>query len=434
MTNDMQQILKLALPAIISNITVPLLGLVDLTIVGHMGNEVYIAAIAIGSMAFNVIYWLFGFLRMGTSGMTAQALGQRDGDAILKNGIRSLTIAVGIGLLMVVLRGPLRWCVMEIMQVQPSSAAMVRLYFDICIFGAPACLAMYSLTGWFIGLQTTRIPMIVAIAQNVINIVLSVALVYGLGMNVEGVALGTTLSQWIAFAVSLVLAVSVLRLMIPKGTDLQYSFSDIFCRSELRRFFSVNSHIFLRTLCLVAVNTYFTSAGSAQGTMMLAVNTLLMTLFTIFSYVMDGFAYAGEALAGRHYGSGDRSALQKVVRQLLKTGTVLSCIFTIAYALGGNMFLSLITDNASVLQAASPYRFYTVMIPLLSFMAFIYDGVFIGITATRQMLVSCAIAAALFFLTYITLSPFIGNNALWTAYLAFLACRGAIQHLQMRSI
>ena len=304
-----KRILQLAVPSIISNITVPLLGLVDVAIVGHIGDAAYIGAIAVGSMLFNVIYWLFGFLRMGTSGMTSQALGRRDFAEVVRLLIRSLGIGVGIGLLFFILQRWLIGCGLWAMSPEADVVELARRYCYVCIWGAPAVLGLYGFTGWYIGMQNTRIPMVVSLSQNVVNIVASLVLVFVCRMTVEGVALGTVIAQWWGFLMACVLY----RLYYRRLGKYDYR-QHLFASEPLKRFFSLNRDIFLRTVCLVAVNLFFTAAGSRESTLVLAVNTLLMTLFTIFSYFMDGFAYAAEALSGKYYGAGNREAFREVVK------------------------------------------------------------------------------------------------------------------------
>lgn len=420
-----REIFRLALPSIVSNITVPLLGIVDLAIVGHMGNETYIGAIAVGTMIFNVIYWLFAFLRMGTSGMTAQALGRGDTAEVSALLYRSLGIGAALGLFFIIVQMPLRWLAIEMMQVQADAVELVCTYFNICILGAPASLCLFSLNGWFVGMQNTRIPMFVAIAQNMINILLSLAFVFGLGMKVEGVALGTTLAQWSAFLFSLFAA---LRLSAKHYRHAKPELLAIFSKASMTRFFTVNRDIFIRTLCLVAVNMYFTSAGSAQGTMTLAVNSLLMTLFTIFSYFIDGFAFAGEAMSGKAWGehNGYSIKLNSIKNNLLAIGALLGVCFTLLYYIGGTSFLSLLTNETKVISEASVYLPLVSLVPVCSFLAFVLDGVFIGITKTQQMLISCSIAAFIFFCTYFSFISLMGNKALWLAYILFLVTRGVV--------
>ena len=284
-------------------------------------------------------------------------------------------------------------------------------------------LCLYGLTGWYIGMQNTRLPMFISILQNVVNIVASFTFVYVMGMKVEGVALGTLVAQYAGMVVSLLLWTYTY------GNRLfgRICWRDVFEHSELSRFFTVNRDIFLRTLFMVAVNFYFLSAGASQGAVVLAVNTLLMQLFTLFSYVMDGFAYAGEALCGRLYGAGNNEGFVRMVRRLFMWGLGLSAVYTLVYALGGSPFLMLLTDNASVIDASASYVPWAVLIPLCGMAAFIWDGVFIGITATRGMLVSSAISAVFFFAVYLALRPMLHNHALWIAFLVFLAMRGVVQ-------
>ena len=425
-----RKILNIAIPSIVSNITIPLLGLVDTTIAGHMGAAVYIGAIAVGSMIFNVIYWLFGFLRMGTSGMTSQALGRRDLDSVAMLLARSMAVAIGVAGAIIVLQRPIGEVAMRLIGANADISSEAWKYFLVCIWGAPAMLCLYSLTGWYIGMQNTRLPMFISILQNVVNIIASFSFVYILGMKVEGVALGTLIAQWTGLLVSLALWTNTYgrRLMS------HINWRRVIDGAEMRRFFSVNRDIFLRTLCLVAVNFFFLSAGASQGAVVLAANTLLMQLFTLFSYVMDGFAYAGEALCGKLYGAGNGEGFQRMVGRLFVWGTAMALAYTIVYAAGGVGFLHLLTDNANIVEAAAGYLPWAVCIPLCGMAAFIWDGVFIGITATRSMLVSSALASVAFFTTYITTHRVLANDGLWMAFLVYLAARGLIQTWLARRI
>lgn len=418
----MKQVFKLALPSIISNITVPLLGIIDLTIVGHMGDVIYIGAIAIGTMIFNVLYWLFGFLRMGTSGMTSQALGRRDLTEAMRLLVRSLTISTAIAATFIVFQLPIRWMALSIMQPTEQIAEQAAIYFSICIWGAPAMLGLYGLTGWFIGMQNTRIPMLVSIFQNIVNIVASVTFVFGFGMKIQGVALGTLTALWTGFLLALYCWKRYY------GRLAEYNWKDdLFKRSTMVRFFAVNRDIFIRTLFLVGVNFFFISAGSRQGAIILSVNTLLMTLFTLFSYVMDGFAYAGEALSGKYYSAANKLAFDRVYNSLFAWGAIMAVVFTLVYAVGGNGFLMLLTNEAVVVQSAEAYFWWAVMIPIVSVSAFVYDGIFIGLTATRGMLVSSVVSALVFFALYLALQTYLGNHALWLAFIVYLGLRGGIQ-------
>lgn len=414
-----KQILHIALPSIISNITVPLLALVDTTIVGHLGSASYIAAIALGGMIFNMIYWLFNFLRMGTGGLTAQAYGANQHQATSYILLRSLTIAGGIALTLLLLQRPIFQVTFHFVTATAEVRSLSSIYFNILIWGAPAMLALYSFTGWFLGMQNARIPMCIAITQNVVNIAVSTLLVFGCHLKIEGVALGTLISQYTA------LLLAVIFCLTKFDVKQHFELKAILDINTLKRFFQVNRDIFLRTLCLIAVTTYFTSAGSTQGELTLAANTLLMQFFIIFSYFMDGFAYAGEALGGRYFGAHDRLNFQRVTRCLFAWGGALSVLFFFIYFLSGTSLLHLLTDDSQVINRAQQYLPIIYFIPLTSFAAFLFDGLYIGTTATRYMLISMFCASAAFFvlINVCTLS----NTLLWLAFLVYLGGRGLMQ-------
>ena len=419
-----KQILKIALPAIVTNITVPLLGLVDTAIVGHMGNATYIGAIAVGSMVFNLVYWVFGFLRMGTSGLMAQARGRRDLQEMRSLLVRSQTVAMTIALLILLLQVPLRDVMLWLIGPTDDVRPLAVTYYHIVVWGAPAMLGLYGLSGWFIGMQNTRLPMVISISQNVVNIVASLALVYGLGMKVEGVALGTVVAQYAGLLMAMAMLVRYYR---------RYITIRLCSLKEFIPFLRVNSDIFLRTLCLVAVNLYFTSAGARQGATILAVNALLLQLYLLFSYIMDGFAYAGEALCGRFWGARDNKAFREVVGRLFMWGAGMTVLFTTLYVVGGMPFLRLLTDEETVVQAAHEYVWWAWLIPVAGVAAFVWDGIFIGITQTRGMLVSAAVASVVFLAGVVWLMPVMGNHGLWLSMLLYLAVRGIVQSVIFRS-
>ena len=302
-------------------------------------------------------------------------------------------------------------------------------YFYICIWGAPAMLGLYGFAGWFIGMQNSRFPMYIAITQNIVNIIASLSFVYLLDMKVAGVATGTLIAQYAGFFMAILLYMryySTLRKRI--------IWKDIIQKQAMYRFFQVNRDIFFRTLCLVIVTMFFTSAGAAQGEVVLAVNTLLMQLFTLFSYIMDGFAYAGEALAGRYIGARNQTALHNTVNHLFYWGIGLSAAFTLLYATGGKGFLGLLTNDISVINASDTYFYWALAIPLAGFSAFLWDGVFIGATATRQMLYSMLVASVSFFIIYYAFHNLLGNHALWLAFITYLSLRGIVQTFIGREI
>ncbi len=428
-TSVNRRILQIAIPSIVSNITVPLLGLIDVTIVGHLGSPAYIGAIAVGGMLFNIIYWIFGFLRMGTSGMTSQAYGQHDPSESTHLLIRSVGIGLSIACCLLLLRHPILKLAFAWIETTPEIEQLATAYFHICIWGAPATLALYGFSGWFIGMQNSRFPMYIAIAQNLVNIAASLCFVYLLEMKVAGVATGTLIAQYAGLFIAVLLYI---RRYNPHRPPVAWK--EVWQKQAMSRFFRVNRDIFFRTLCLVAVTLFFTSSGAAQGEVVLAVNTLLMQLFTLFSYIMDGFAYAGEALAGRYIGAQNHTGLRATVRHLFYWGFGLSLLFTAFYGARGKEFLGLLTDDASVIQASDTYFYWALAIPLAGFSAFLWDGIFIGATATRQMLYSMLIASAGFFGLYHAFHSLLGNHALWLAFLAYLSLRGIVQTFQGKRI
>lgn len=436
MTIRDKQILHIALPSIVSNITVPLLGLIDVAITGHLGSEVYIGAIAVGGMLFNIIYWLFAFLRMGTSGMTAQALGKHDLNEVMRLLVRSLGIALFASSILVALQYPVRELALHVIVPSEEVGELAVTYFNICIYGAPASFGLFALTGWYVGMQNTRIPMTVAIVQNIGNIILSLIFVFVFKMKVEGIALGTILAQYLGFLTALLalqrfyirrlykyLPYHFLRCFLPSSKD-------IWNKEEVLKFLNVNKDIFFRTCCLVSVHFAFIAAGSKQGDTELAVNTLLMQLFTLYSYIMDGFAAAGEAIAGKAIGNKNRIIYFDVIKRLFIWGTLMVMLFTSLYALFGNPFFTILTDDTEVLATAREYQPWTLLIPICGMAAFIWDGIFIGATATRLMLISMAFGVLTFFCLYIGIIPYLGNHGLWIAYISYLATRGIVQTIQ----
>lgn len=428
MSPTSQRILHIAIPSIISNITVPLLGLIDVTIVGHLGSASYIGAIAVGSMLFNMIYWIFGFLRMGTSGLTAQAYGAHDLKEVTRILLRSTGISLMLALALLILQYPIRLIAFELIDTSAEVQQLATLYFHICIWGAPATLGLYSFSGWFIGMQNSRFPMFIAITQNIVNIVASLLFVFVFGMKVEGVALGTLIAQYAGLFMAYLLW---LRYYRPLRKYI--SRKQLFTHDAMKRLFQVNRDIFLRTLCLVAVTVFFTSTGAAFGDVVLAVNTLLMQLFTLFSYIMDGFAYAGEALTGKYIGAGNRQELQRTIRHLFGWGIALSLAFTLLYGIGGKEFLGLLTNEQSVISASGDYFYWVLAIPLAGFAAFLLDGICIGATSTHIMLKAMVVASGSFFLIYYSLHNVLHNHALWLGFIVYLALRGIMQALLLNS-
>lgn len=422
-----REILSIAVPSIITNITTPLLALMDVVIVGHMGSADYIAAIAVGGTVFNMLYWLFAFLRMGTSGLTAQAHGAADRDETSLVLTRGLSVAFAASVVMLLFRYVILDLAIELLEVRGDVAEMVREYFTILVWGAPASLATFVLTGWFLGLKEAKVPMWISFIINIANIAVSLMLVFVFGMKVRGVACGTLTAQWVGFIVGISIA-------LVKFKPKFISWAAILRTSELKRFFSVNIDIFFRTLCLIAVTVWFTRTGSTQGTVILAVNTLLMQFFILFSYFMDGFAFAGEALCGNCIGKNDREGLRNTINALFRWSAVMVIIFTVIYAAGGEGIMKLLSDDSSVILSSKEFYNWVIAIPAVGFAAFTWDGIFIGATKTREMLISIASATVVYFVLYTLLFPVLGNHGLWIAFLSYLLCRGLVLTLLRKHV
>lgn len=414
-----KRILALAIPSIVANITTPLLGLVDTAIVGHMGSAVYIGAIAVGGVMFNMLYWLFSFLRGGTSGLAAQAYGSGNSATQSLVLCRSLFVAIAAGILLVVLQWPLRWILQWFVDPDPATGQLALQYFNILIYGAPAVLGTYSLSGWFLGMQNSRMLMVTSIIINLTNIAVSMLLVFGLHWRIAGVASGSLVAQWIGFIVGLAL-LRKYNIKIP-------AIAEIFRKGELIRFFKINIDVMLRTVCLIAVTLWFTKAGARQGAVILAVNTLLMQLFLLFSYMMDGFAFAGEALVGRFVGARDFTSLHRCVKNIFGWGVLLATLFTGVYFMFGESFLKLLSADTDVIRASGEYYWWAAVVPFAGFAAFAWDGVFLGATLTRQLLLSMAGAMMTFFVVFHIFYASMGNHALWMAFILYLAMRGLLQ-------
>jgi len=424
-----KKILKLAIPSIISNITIPLLGLIDVAIVGHLGAVGYIGAIAIGGLIFNILYWNFGFLRMGTSGMTSQAFGRKDNSEIMRVLVQSLAVALFFSSLMIILQYPIQKMAFWLIDADSEVKEYALEYFQVCIWGAPSVLMMYCFKGWFIGMQNSKLPMIVSIFVNIVNIIASLIFVFVLHMKVAGVALGTIVAEYSGLLLTVIL--------------FQYKYSNfnkyislkesIHIKS-MKRFFSINKDIFLRTLCLITVTTIFTSTGARQGKLILAVNTLIMQLFTIFSYIMDGFAYSGEALIGRYVGAGDNLKVKQTIRGLFIWGLGVALFFTILYSLWGNELFKILTNEEEVRVVANQYFYWALIIPIAGFAAFIWDGILIGATQTKIMLLSIFYSMLAFLLIYYLGGALDNNNILWLAFIVYLFTRGAVQTFMSRKI
>ncbi len=422
-----RQILRLAIPSIITNITVPLLGMVDVAIVGHIGNASYIAAIALATMVFNLIYWGFGFLRAGTSGLTAQAYGAEDRAEYLHILVRGMSIALLVAVCLILLQWPIGLLCKRFIHSSPESIQLMLTYFYIRIWAAPATLGLYVVKGWFIGMQDAKTPMWIAILLNIVNIICSLIFVFVFHTGIAGVAWGTVIAQYSGMAMAIFMwfhHYGELRHEIHIKESLKLN--------EMMRFFKVNSDIFLRSICLIAVFTFIPYISANMGDNILAANTLLMQLFTLLSYIMDGFAYAGESLVGRFIGAHDGEHLKESVRKLLLWGVGLAAAFTVIYATCGQWLLRILTNDKQVIDTAMEYILWTVLVPFTGFAAFIYDGIYIGATASAAMRNTMFISTSAFFLFYFILKGPLGNDGLWIAFLIFLTLRGLVMFMMQK--
>ncbi len=418
-----RKILSLAVPNIVSNITIPLLGMVDMAIVGHLGDDALIGGIGIGTSVFNFIYWNFAFLRMGTSGLTAQSYGARNFPEITAVLVRALSVSLLAAVLLILFREPVGRLAFRMMDGTPHTMGYAAEYFHARIWAAPATVSLFAFQGWFIGMQNSRFPMYVSIAINLVNILCCLWFALGLGWGIAGVAWGTVVAQYTGLLLSVALWLRYYR-RFGRYVDLR----DSLRLRPMTAFFRINGDIFLRTACIVIVYTFFTAASSGMGDTLLAVNMLLMQLFTLFSYLMDGFAYAGEALAGRYVGARNAPMLRRCIRALLVWGAAVAALYVGLYAAGWRSVLSLFTDSREILVGAGDYVAWLIVIPLVAFAPFLIDGVLIGATRTAVMRNSVFLSTVGFFAAYYGLRSVAGNDALWFAFLLFLVLRGVFQY------
>ena len=424
-------VLRIALPSIVSNITVPLLGIADTAISGHMGSPAVVGALAVGGMLFNTLFWLFAFLRMSTSGLTAQALGRGDCQAILRYLRTGLQKAFAYGAIILLLSPVILRVSLYFIAPEAEIGLLSSTYFHICIWGLPAVLATFVMAGWYVGMGNTRIPMYVSIGQNIVNIMLSLFFVYCLGMGISGIALGTAISTWLAFLFSYV----CYRRVLPEGLMNHGSVSgNVGAGDDNRLSPNVSLPLFMRTLCMIIVHFIFVSAGSKQGSVTLAANTVIIQLFVVFSYFMDGFANAGEALVGRAIGGCNKEMYDTTVRSLFVWGCGIALSFTIFYFVGSGWFLSMFTDSEPVLAEMADYKAWAVSIPVVSMAAFMWDGIYIGAMRAWYMLLSAALGMAVFLVGCYMLAPVMGNHGLWLSFVMYLAMRGLVLTSLSRAI
>jgi len=421
------QILRLAIPSILANITIPLVGLVDTAIVGHIANATAIGGIAIGTMLFDLLYWNFGFLRVGTSGMTAQAFGR--GDRV--ECARLLSQSVGIALIGAALIWLIQWLfvnlVLMLVPCSPEVASFAREYFFIRIWAAPATLSLMAFKGWFIGMQDTVSPMIIDILVNVMNMVVSYVLAVYTPMGALGVALGTVIAQFTGLTTAIILLLAKYRQLWQGLSPVRLALDG----QGMKRLLSLNGNLFVRSLCFMVVYVGFTSLASKYGDVELAVSTIMMKLFMLFSYFVDGFAYAGEALVGKYIGwnqdsgvqSRDKSDISRVVRLLFAWSLGVGVLFTLLFALWSGGFYRGMTSDTTVLSRLTDYTAWLIAMPIVSTLAFMWDGVYAGATAGKHIRNAMIYAAIAFVMSYLATYLYLDVVSIYIAYFAHLAAR-----------
>ena len=417
----------MAIPSILANITIPLVGLVDTAIVGHIANATAIGGIAIGTMLFDLLYWNFGFLRVGTSGMTAQAFGR--GDRV--ECARLLTQSVGIALIGAALIWLIQWLfvnlVLLLVPCSPEVASFAREYFFIRIWAAPATLSLMAFKGWFIGMQDTVSPMITDILVNVVNMAVSYVLAVYTPMGALGVALGTVIAQFTGLTAAIILLLAKYRQLWQGLSPVRLAFDG----QGMKRLLSLNGNLFVRSLCFMVVYVGFTSLASQYGDVELAVSTIMMKLFMLFSYFVDGFAYAGEALVGKEIGSNqesgvksqDQSDISRVVGLLFAWSLGVGILFTLIFALWSGGFYRAMTSDTTVLARLADYTAWLIAMPIVSTLAFMWDGVYAGATAGKQIRNAMIYAALAFVIGYLATYPYLDVMSIYIAYFAHLAAR-----------
>ena len=423
--NMNRKILRIALPNIISNITVPIMGIVSTMIAGHLGDSgTTIGALAIGGSIFNFIYWNCSFIRMGTSGITAQAFGASDNHTTTLMLVRAVVVSVAVGFTMLLFQKPLGLAALKIM----NGGEMVADYFFARIWAVPAGVLLFGLNGWLTGMQNAVIPMIVAIIVNIIHIACSLWFAFPLGMGIVGIAYASVVAQWTGVAITAAIT------WWHYGKRLErITWREVMDMQAMRAFFVINRDIIIRTLCICAAYTFFTAASARMDdATILAVNTILLELFTLFSYMNDGFAYAAEALTGRFIGARDGRSLRECVKKCMVWCMVVGVAYVALYVGWWRELLGLFVEDGAnaeqIIEYAGRYIGWIIIIPLAASLPFMMDGIMVGATQSRIMRNSMVLATAAYFLLFYTLEPVIGNNALWLAFTSYMFLRGVFQY------
>lgn len=411
-------VLKLAIPSIFANITVPLVGMADTAIAGRLGDASVLGGIAIASMLFDLLYWNMGFLRMGTGGMVAQAYGRRDFKEAMNVYALGMATAIAFAFLFIVLQYVYVEAAFHFIECTPQVEALAREYFFIRIWAAPATLSLNVFKGFFIGMQNAVSPMAVDVTVNVANIAASIFFAFYAGLGFAGIAWGTLVAQYIGLALAISLMTVYYRRFF-RHIDIRRNIK----LQKIRRFFMMNADLFVRSLCFLGIYAGLTSLAAHYGDVPLAVSSIMMKLMLLYSYFVDGFAYAGEALSGRYIGAGDKNSLAKAVKVIFVWCGAIGVLSTLGYWIGGEWLFRLMTADPLVVAESASYLPWLLIMPLVSSVAFTWDGIFIGATATKAIRNSMLWAVAGFFASYWLLGAGIGVQALWVGYMVHLLAR-----------
>jgi MATE family multidrug resistance protein len=410
-------ILSIAVPIMISNVSTPLLGVVDTGVVGQLPDPAYIGAVALGSLVFNFVFWGFGFLRMGTTGLTAQALGAADALEIRASLGRAVLIALAVGAALIALQWPIGELAFALIEGSPNVEALARDYYDLRIWAAPATLTNYALLGWFIGLGQARVALVLQLVLNLTNMALDAWFVLGLDLGVKGVALGTVIAEVVAAALGLVIAARHLR-----SLGGRWNSARLVEGSRMRRTIAVNGDIMIRSAALIVAFGWFMAQGARYGDVILAANAVLMHFLAVAAFFLDGLAFAAEALVGRAVGAANRAGLSAAARMTTWWAAGVAVLASGFFALAGPTIVDLLTVDEAVRTAARIYLPWAATAPLLGVWAFQLDGIFIGATHTAQMRNAMLVSLAIFLAAWWVLTPF-GNHGLWAALLVHYAAR-----------
>ncbi|MEO0321884.1 MAG: MATE family efflux transporter [Myxococcota bacterium] len=415
-----RRVLAIALPIMLSNVSTPLLGVVDTAVVGRLPGPAPLGAVALGSLIFSFVFWAFGFLRMGTTGLTAQASGAGDAIEVRASLGRALVLALGIGAVIVLLRGPITELALELVHGSPAVETLTRRYVALRIFAAPATLTNFALLGWFIGLGQARTALALQLVLNLSNVVLDGWFVLGLGWGVRGVAAGTLLAEVLAALVGLALAARELRRR--GGFGGRATLRRVLDRAGLRRTVAVGGDILLRTLALVFAFAWFTDRGARAGELVLAANAVLLQLVNVAAYFLDGLAFAAETLVGRAVGARSTRLFDAAVRRTTQLAALVALALTLVFALGGTYFVDALTTDPEVRAFARRFLPWAAAGPLAGVWAYQLDGIFIGATRTRALRNAALAATAIFLAGWWLLRGF-GNHGLWASLHVHYAAR-----------